>query len=116
MAACKNCLHVEVCKDYAISYLNTSDSTPMKALEEEVGNYPCCRFKDRYHFIELPHIEDHNIVTIFDDIINHCYKIAVSTDESICVERKAEYMRLCGWIGDLKRRIITEQMLKTNNK
>lgn len=116
MAVCKDCLHVDVCKDYAISYLDTNDSTALETLEKEVGNYPCCRFKDRYHFIELPHIEDYNIVTIFDDIINHCYKIAVSSDENICVERKAEYMRLCGWIGDLKRRIITEQMLKECEK
>lgn len=116
VATCKDCLHVEVCKDYAINYLNTNSRTPMKALEEEVGDYPCCRFKDRYHFIELPHIGDYDIVTIFNDIIDHCYKIAVNTDENICAERKAEYMRLCGWIGDLKRRIITEQMLKEHKE
>lgn len=51
MANCKNCLHVEVCKDYAINYLK---GTPIEALEKEVGDYPCCRFQDRSLFVELP--------------------------------------------------------------
>lgn len=51
MATCKDCLHVEVCKDYAINYLK---GTPIEALEKEVGDYPCCRFQDRSLFVELP--------------------------------------------------------------
>lgn len=51
MANCKDCLHVEVCKDYAINYLK---GTPIEALEKEVGDYPCCRFQDRSLFVESP--------------------------------------------------------------
>lgn len=51
MATCKDCVHVEVCKDYAINYLK---GTPIEALEKEVGDYPCCRFQDRSLFVELP--------------------------------------------------------------
>ena len=112
VATCKDCLHVEVCKDYAINYLNTNGKTPIKALEEEVGDYPCCRFKHRSHFIELPDIGDYDAVTVFDDVIDHCYKIATSPGENICAERKAEHLRLCGWLGDLRRKIVAEQILK----
>ena len=51
MASCKDCVHVDVCKDYAINYLK---GTPIEALEREVGDYPCCRFQDRSLFVELP--------------------------------------------------------------
>ena len=54
MASCKDCLYVEVCKDYAINYLKTNNNTPMEALEKEVGDYPCCHFQDRSLFVKLP--------------------------------------------------------------
>lgn len=116
MAVCRDYLHVDVCKDYAISYLNTKDRTALEALEKEAGDYPCCRFKHRSHFIELPDIEDYDAVTVFDDVIDHCYKIATSPGENICAEHKAEHMRLCGWLNDLKRKIVAEQILKEHQE
>ena len=44
--------------------------------------------------------------------IAYCYKVAMSSDPNVCVEYKAEHMRLCGWLGDLRRRIEAEQALK----
>lgn len=54
MANCKDCLYVEVCKDFAINYLKTNNNAPMESLEKEVGDYPCCRFQDRSLFVKLP--------------------------------------------------------------
>lgn len=54
MATCKDCLHVEVCNDYAINYFKPNSGTPIEALEKEVGDYPCCRFQDHSLFVKLP--------------------------------------------------------------
>lgn len=54
MAKCKDCLHVDVCIDSVINYVGLKGDTPINALEREVGNYPCCKFKDRSRFVELP--------------------------------------------------------------
>lgn len=97
MATCKDCIHYEeVCE-----YNNA-------ALDDK----PCAAFKDRSRFVELPDVGDYNTVTTIDEAIDHCYQIATSTDENVCAECKAEHMRLCGWLGDLKRRIAAERALK----
>lgn len=102
MANCADCVHVEVCKNiYEIHGDGLS--------EESLG---CDHFKDRSRFVELPDVGDYDTVTTIDEAIDHCYQIATSTDETVCAECKAEHMRLCGWLGDLKRRITAEQALK----
>jgi len=42
--------------------------------------------------------------TTIDEAIEHCYEIVLSADEKICAECKADHLRLCGWLGELKRR------------
>lgn len=95
MATCKDCIHFVVCEE-----------VPTKSADD------CDFFKDRSRFVELPDVVDYDTVTTIDEAIDHCYQIATSTDETVCVECKAEHMRLCGWLGDLKRRIVAEQELK----
>ena len=110
MATCKDCVHVEVCKEYHKMFWGSKSLVESKIDETEPEN--CLYFKDRSRFVELPDVGDYDTVTIIDEAIDHCYKIATSTDENVCVECKAEHMRLCGWLGDLRRRIEAEQALK----
>lgn len=91
---CKDCLHYELCGVF--DYISPDE----------------CGFYDRFRFVELPDVGDYDTVTTITEAINHCYQIATSTDESIYAKCKAEHMRLCEWLGDLKRRIIAEQTLK----
>ena len=108
MATCKECLHVEVCKFKDLpAPLSDSYIRESECIEKRCGN-----FKGRSRFVELPDVGDYDTVTTIDEAIDHCYKIATSTDENVCVECKAEHMRLCGWLGDLRRRIEAEQALK----
>lgn len=96
---CKDCVHFEACKNI---YEIHGDR-----LSEE--SYGCDQFSNRSRFVELPDVGDYDIVTTIDEAIDHCYQIATSTDETVCAECKAEHMRLCGWLGDLRRRIEAEQ-------
>ena len=98
MASCKDCINYDACK---VAKLNASN---------DVESW-CDLFKDHLRFIELPNVGNYDIVTTIDEAIDHCYQIATSTDETVCAECKAEHMRLCGWLGDLKRRIVAEQAL-----
>ena len=99
---CKDCIHFESCKSLY--------ETHGEGLSGD--SYVCDFFKDRARFVELPDVGDYDTVTTIDEAIDHCYQIATSTDETVCAECKAEHMRLCGWLGDLKRRIAAEQALK----
>lgn len=113
MASCKDCVHVEVCisylrEAYKRAHLATPDLNSVMSLRCD----DCEHFKDRARFVELPDVGDYDTVTTIDEAIDHCYQIATSTDETVCAECKAEHMRLCGWLGDLKRRIAAEQALK----
>lgn len=114
MASCKDCVHVEVCSEY-VEGLAAARGLKLKTVEEISAIFQCddCdHFKDRSRFVELPDVGDYDTVTTIDEAIDHCYQIATSTDETVCAECKAEHMRLCGWLGDLKRRIAAEQVLK----
>ena len=111
MASCKDCLHVDVCEDITRHKLSPSRAKEILPILREHGK-TCELFKDRSRFVELPDIGDYDTVTTIDEAIDHCYQIATSTDETVCAECKAEHMRLCGWLGDLKRRITAEQALK----
>ena len=91
MATCADCIHFVVC-----------DEVPTKSAND------CDFYKDRSRFVELPDVGDYDTVTNIDEAIDHCYQIATSADENVCAECKAEHMRLCGWLGDLKRRIAAE--------
>ena len=95
MSTCKECIHFVVC-----------DEVPTKSADD------CDFFKDRSRFVELPLIDDYEEAKLLDLAIDYCYKVAMSSDPNICVEYKAEHMRLCGWLGDLRRRIEAEQALK----
>lgn len=107
MATCKDCVHAEVCRFKDLpAPLSDSYIRESECIEKRCGD-----FKDRSRFVELPcHVGD--TVTTIDEAIDHCYQIATSTDETVCVECKAEHMRLCGWLGDLKRGIAAKQALK----
>ena len=92
---CKDCFHYELCGVF-----------------DYISPVECGFYTDRSRFVELPDVGDYDTVTTIDEAIDHCYQIATSTDETVCAECKAEHMRLCGWLGDLKRRITAEQALK----
>ena len=110
---CTDCVHYELClhqEKFLIEH-NRKDLIRRYGFglsEPEI----CCNFRDRARFVELPDVGDYDTVTTIDEAIDHCYQIATSTDETVCAECKAEHMRLCGWLGDLKRRIAAEQALK----
>lgn len=116
MASCKDCVHVEVCTHFANMILDAFDVSEDDAqclLKKCTGDATVCNdFADRSRFVELPDVGDYDTVTTIDEVIDHCYQIATSTDETVCAECKAEHLRLCGWLGDLKRRIAAEQALK----
>ena len=109
MASCKDCVHFEVCISYVReAYKRANLASPDLNSFRFLRCDDCEHFKDRSRFVELPcHVGD--IVTTIDEAIDHCYQIATSTDETVCAECKAEHMRLCGWLGDLKRGIAAKQ-------
>ena len=109
MASCKDCVHVEVCEDFTKAKLSPKRAEELLPVLREHGR-TCEHFKDRAQFVELPDVGDYDTVTTIDEAIDHCYQIATSTDETVCAECKAEHMRLCGWLGDLKRRITAEEV------
>ena len=118
MATCKDCLHVEACEFISQrqeKFMNDFFNEQGREISVKFGlpdAEKCPYFKDHSRFVELPDVGDYDTVTTIDEAIDHCYQIATSTDESVCDECKAEHMRLCGWLGDLKSRIIAEQALK----
>lgn len=96
MKTCKDCIHYDVC-----------------AYDKDVLGFPktmCDFFKDHSRFIELPELEDYTEVITLDEAIDHAYKIAMSPDDGICSECRAEHMRLCGWLGELKHRLENDQI------
>ena len=113
MASCTECVHVSVCRYYT-NELAKANGIPLKLEEVErlLESDDCENFKNRARFVELPDVSNYDAVTTIDEAIDHCYQIATSTDETVCAECKAEHMRLCGWLGGLKRRIAAEQALK----
>lgn len=74
-----------------------------------VGDYKLLNFDE----ISTP-LEEYTTVKNLDEAIDHCFSIVNSTDENICAECKAEHLRLCGWLGELKRRIEDEQSLEAH--
>ena len=100
---CKNCIHYSLCNYEEICHYDIDNIKNAK---------DCSFFKDRSRFVELPIIDDYGEAKLLDIAIDYCYKVAMSSDPNICVEYKAEHMRLCGWLGDLRRRIEAEQALK----
>lgn len=115
MATCKDCIHSGICEvQLEPHYLLDRAQKLMR--ESNNVEHECLSFKNRSRFVELPDAGDYDTVTTIDEAIDHCYKIATSTDENVCVECKAEHMRLCGWLGDLRRRIEAEQALKERER
>jgi len=117
MATCKDCVHYEVCQMHykqkcELTYETEREVRIAMRKAQKAVDIECDHYKDRSRFVELPDVGDYDTVTAIDEAIDHCYQIATSTDETVCAECKAEHMRLCGWLGDLKRRITAEQALK----
>ena len=114
MSTCKDCLHCEACR------MNIHYKTNYERFEEKykkkIDSSNCSLFKDRSKFIELPDLGEYTTVTTLDEAIDHCFSIVNSTDEKICAECKAEHLRLCGWLGELKRRKEAEHALKEREK
>lgn len=52
MATCKDCVHVEVCKEYHKMFWGSKSLVDSKIDETEPEN--CLYFKDRSQFVELP--------------------------------------------------------------
>ena len=52
MASCKDCLHIEVCKEYHKMFWGSKSLVDSKIDETEPEN--CLYFKDRSRFVELP--------------------------------------------------------------
>lgn len=112
MTSCADCIHVDVCEDFTRHKLSPSKAEEILPSLREHGK-TCELFKDRSHFIELPTIDDYENAKLLDIAIDYCYKVAMNPDPNIRAEYKAEHMRLCGWLGDLRRRIEAEQALQT---
>ena len=112
MASCADCVHVDVCEDFIRHKLSPSKAEEILPILREHGK-TCELFKARSHFIELPTIDDYENAKLLDIAIDYCYKVAMSSDPNIRAEYKAEHMHLCGWLGDLRRRIEAEQALQT---
>jgi len=111
MATCKDCIHNGICGvQLEPHYLLDRAQKLMR--ESNNVEHECLSFKSRSRFVELPDVGDYDTVTTLDEAIDHCYQIATSTDETVCAECKAEHMRLCGWLSDLRRRIEAERALK----
>lgn len=110
MPACKKCLYYEACR------MNIHHKTNYERYEEKykkkIDSSNCSLFKDRSKFIELPDVGEYMSVTTLDEAIDHCFSIVNSTDENICAECKAEHLKLCGWLGELKRRKDAERAIK----
>lgn len=106
---CKDCIHSEVCMRYAMLQNNTLGQTLAETLERVAGDSTCEHYRDRTKFVELPDIGD---VVSLDEAIDASYAIATSTDECISAECKAEHMRLCGWLGELKHKVEKGESLK----
>lgn len=93
MPTCKNCLHVELCKE---DLLNSMKGLGLSNEQEiiEIGlnsqNNDCEFFKDSSKFVELPELEEYTTVKTLDEAIDH-------------------------WLGELKRRIEAEQAIKERN-
>jgi hypothetical protein len=117
MTTCPECVHFGVCEYYAKSLLEFFDvgADEMQELLENCRQDEddvCEHFLASNRVVELPDVGDYDTVTTIDEALDHCYQIATSTDETVCAECKAEHMRLCGWLGELKRRITAEQALE----
>ena len=56
MPTCKDCVHVDVCREYAKDNLTSLAMSPaeIQMALTAAENKPCDRFKDRSKFIELP--------------------------------------------------------------
>lgn len=59
MPTCKNCVHVEVCRDFVLSIMSDEEEKQearknLSLLENKMNVDECSFFKDRSKFIELP--------------------------------------------------------------
>lgn len=73
MAICKDCVHVEVCKEYVMGLaavrgvdLNMDELTAVIQCDD------CDHFKDRSRFVELPHAEWVEDEDMYGDPIYRC--------------------------------------------
>lgn len=103
MTTCKECIHYEACR------MNIHHKTEYERFEEKhkkkVDSSNCSLFKDRSKFIELSELETCTAELSIDEAIDYCYSIVTSSDDTVSAECKAQHLRLCGLLGELKRKI-----------
>ena len=73
MTTCKDCVHVEVCKEYVVGLAAVRGvDLNMDELEAVLQCDDCENFKDRSHFVELPHAEWVEDEDMYGDPIYRC--------------------------------------------
>lgn len=96
MASCKDCVHVEVCKDYIKTVLGNFDDSQMCGDD-------CESFQDRSRLVELPddfpkgRLTTDNPLGNFDALMNYAY--AKEGNVLIRYANNQENMDLCDYIA-----------------
>lgn len=91
MATCKDCVHVEVCKEYHKMFWESKSLVDSKIDETEPEN--CLYFKDRSRFVELPckvgdklyfnnvHLQYAKVLAIYIDAVGGMFDLDITTKE-----------------------------------
>lgn len=101
MASCKDCLHIEVCKEYHKMFWGSKSLVDSKIDDTEPEN--CLYFKDRSRFVELPNDFPKGRLTTnkplgnFDALMNYAY--AKDGNVLIRYANNQENMDLCDYIA-----------------
>lgn len=110
MAKCKDCVHVEVCREYVIG-LATAQGVELDAteIEQVLVSDDCDNFKDRSRFVELPqsvHLCDavHFVLKGLDEIDLQEYTFTVGKNAvSDTVQFITEIGTYGFWVGESPR-------------
>ena len=91
MATCKDCVHVEVCKEYHKMFWGSKSLVDSKIDETEPEN--CLYFKGRSRFVELPckvgdklyfnnvHLQYAKVLAIYIDAVGGMFDLDITTKE-----------------------------------
>lgn len=107
MSTCKDCLHIEVCKEYHKMFWGSKSLVDSKIDETEPEN--CQYFKDRSRFVELPqsvHLCDavHFVLKGLDEIDLQEYTFTVGKNAvSDTVQFITEIGTYGFWVGESPR-------------
>ena len=79
MASCKECLHVEVCREYVMGLAAARGVELNEAeIEQVLVSDDCENFKDRSQFVELP-FEQNKGASPFDKVAHATYTLATES-------------------------------------